>query len=261
VSVADPATATRPAIVTGASSGIGRATAILLAQLGHQVFAVARDQAMLDRLAAGTPGISPFAQSLSTPEGCAAVVKEARSRLGPISVLVHAAGMGGYHDRPIWESSSQIWREMMAVNLDAAFELVHRIAPDMVEQRWGRVVMVGSTAGSVGAPAMASYSASKAGLIGLVRSVACDLAPHCATCNAVLPGWVKGTVMAERDAALQAAALGVSVDEVWAGRAAQYPAGRVLSADEIAEVIAFLISPRAGGVNGEAITVALGSHW
>jgi NAD(P)-dependent dehydrogenase (short-subunit alcohol dehydrogenase family) len=107
---------------------------------------------------------------------------------------------------------------------------------------------------------MSAYCASKHGVIGLMRSVAADTIPHGVTCNAILPGWVR-TTMADADAAAEAKAAGTTVDEVWQERAASYAANRVLDPSEIAGVVRFLASDDASGVNGEAITVALGSHW
>jgi NAD(P)-dependent dehydrogenase (short-subunit alcohol dehydrogenase family) len=120
--------------------------------------------------------------------------------------------------------------------------------------------MISSTAGEVGAPSMSPYCASKHGVIGLMRSVAQDLAPLGATCNAILPGWVR-TEMAERDAEQEAKQRGLPVAAVWAERAAANPAKRVLEPEEIAKVVGFLVSDEAAGVNGEAITVSLGSVW
>jgi NAD(P)-dependent dehydrogenase (short-subunit alcohol dehydrogenase family) len=93
-----------------------------------------------------------------------------------------------------------------------------------------------------------------------MRSVAQDVAPFGITCNAILPGWVR-TEMAERDAEQEAARQGMSAEEVWAERAAENPAGRVVQPEEIADVVAYLSSPAAAAVNGEAITVSLGSLW
>ncbi len=102
-----------------------------------------------------------------------------------------------------------------------------------------------------------AYNSSKHGLLGLMRSVAQDAGKHGVTSNAVLPGWVR-TPMAETSAKAEAGQRGISTDEVWAERAALYPAGRVVKPEEVAEVIAFLASEESSGVNGEAITVALG---
>jgi NAD(P)-dependent dehydrogenase (short-subunit alcohol dehydrogenase family) len=130
----------------------------------------------------------------------------------------------------------------------------------MVRRRWGRIVMVSSTAGQVGAPGTTSYCASKHGLLGLMRAIAQDVAPFAVTCNAVLPGWVK-TPAADHAAMREAEARGLTADEIWAERRASYGAGRVLSPDEIAAAIVFLAGDGASGVNGEAMTIALGGTW
>jgi NAD(P)-dependent dehydrogenase (short-subunit alcohol dehydrogenase family) len=248
----------RVAVVTGASSGIGRATAMLLAERGARVLAVARNGDKLAALSRET-GVASCAISIETAAACARTMEEAR-RLGPVAILVNCAGRAGYLDRPIWDQSTEDWRATMAVNLDAPFELTRLAVHDMRALGWGRIVMVGSTAGQVGAPAMSAYCASKHGLIGLMRSVAQDVAKFGVTCNAVLPGWVR-TEMAERDAEQEAARRGTSAAEIWAERAAGYPAARVLEPKEVAHVIGFLVGQKASGVNGEAITVSLGGIW
>jgi NAD(P)-dependent dehydrogenase (short-subunit alcohol dehydrogenase family) len=188
------------------------------------------------------------------------VIERAHRRAGPVTILVNNAGRGGWHDRPIWDQDREGWRASMAVNLDAPFELTRGFVRDMIDAGWGRIVMISSTAGQLGAPSMAPYCASKHGVIGLMRSVAQDVAPHGITCNAILPGWVR-TEMADRDAEQEAARRGIRAEEVWAERAAENPAGRVVRAEEVAEVVAYLGSPAAAAVNGEAITVSLGSPW
>ena len=251
--------AERVALVTGASRGIGRASTLRLARAGHRVLAVARSAELLEELAA-EPGIEPLRASIDTPEGCREVIEQAHARVGPVTILVNNAGRGGWHDRPIWEQDREGWRASIAVNLDAPFELTRGFVGDMIAAGWGRVVMISSTAGRLGAPSMSPYCASKHGVIGLMRSVAQDVAPHGVTCNAILPGWVR-TEMAERDAEQEAERRGLSAEEVWAERAAANPAGRIATSEEIAEVVAYLTSDAAAAVNGEAVTVALGSPW
>jgi NAD(P)-dependent dehydrogenase (short-subunit alcohol dehydrogenase family) len=256
------------AVVTGAGSGIGRACAVRLARAGHRVLAVGRTGRPLAELAghlrgeqAGGPSpVEPFPCELGSEEAAARVV-QAAAELGSPVVVVHAAGAGGYLDREVWQQEPAAWRSTMAVNLDTAFYLIRLLAPYMRRTGWGRAVMIGSTAGAVPVAAQPAYCASKAGLLGLVRSAAVDLAGFGATCNAVVPGWVRDSAMAEADARREAAAEGVGVDEVWARRDASYPGGRVLTADEVAAVVEFLVGDAAGGVNGEAITVARGSPW
>jgi NAD(P)-dependent dehydrogenase (short-subunit alcohol dehydrogenase family) len=144
--------------------------------------------------------------------------------------------------------------------LDAAFHLIRLSVPDMTGAGWGRIVVVSSTSGQVGGPGISAYTAAKHGVIGLMRSVAQDVIPFGVTCNAVLPGWVK-TTMADADVAVEAERTDRTPEQVWDAHAKEYAAGRVLQPEEIAAVVVFLASDAASGVNGEAITIALGGLW
>lgn len=249
----------RIAIVTGASSGIGRAAAILLARRGAKVIAAGRSREALASLAAACDGINPVQADLAEPSSSDRIF-EAAAIHGAATILVCAAGLPGYLDKPLASQSFEAWRHTMAVNLDAPFLLSRAMMPLLRAQNWGRIVYVASTAGLQGAPAMSAYCASKHGLVGLMRSVACDVGACNATANAVCPGWVR-TEMAEEDARREAEKQGVSTAEIWRLRDQSYPRGRVLSAEEVADVISYLASDAAAGVNGEAITVALGGRW
>lgn len=246
------------AIVTGASRGMGRAAAIALAERGAKVLAVARDRDSLAALSS-MPGMTVLPRSLTESGACAEIAR-AVGNLGPATILVHAAGRGGYLDKPIFDQDIDGWRETMAVNLDSAFELSQLVARDIREVNWGRIVLISSTAGEIGAPSMAPYCASKHGLIGLMRSVAQDIAPFGGTCNAVLPSWVR-TDMAERDAELEAGRRNMTAEAVWAEREAANPARRLVSLEEVTAVISFLAGPASSSLNGQAITVSLGSVW
>ena len=247
------------ALVTGAGRGIGRATALAFAARGARVMATSRTEEELAALAREA-GVEYVAETVASEEGCERIVAETRRRLGPIDILVNNAGIGSARERVVWEQDPGVWRETMAVNLDGPFHLTRLAAADMVARRWGRIVMVSSTAGQVGGPAESAYDASKHGVIGLMRAVAQDVGAYEVTCNAVLPGWVR-TDMAERSAAREAERRGIEVDEVWRERAAVYPARRVVEPEEVAATIAFLASEEASGVNGETMTVALGGIW
>jgi NAD(P)-dependent dehydrogenase (short-subunit alcohol dehydrogenase family) len=250
----------RTVLVTGGSSGIGRATAVAFARQGAKVMVVARSEAKLAELASEFSNIQTFSVSLADREGCEQTYAEATRRLGSVDVLINNAGTDLDEGRPIWAQRDSDWRGTLAVNLDAPFYLSRLASAEMVRRRWGRIVMVSSTAGQVGAPGTTSYCASKHGLLGLMRAIAQDVAPFAVTCNAVLPGWVK-TPAADHAAMREAEARGLTADEIWAERRASYGAGRVLSPDEIAAAIVFLAGDGASGVNGEAMTIALGGTW
>jgi NAD(P)-dependent dehydrogenase (short-subunit alcohol dehydrogenase family) len=245
----------RVALVTGGGRGIGREAALLLSAAGARVMIVARSAGELAAV-----GLEYVAADLGTNEGCALAVAETERRLGPIDMLVANHGIGSAHERLVWEQDPAVWRETMRINLDGPFELARLVLGGMCKRGFGRVVFTSSTAGEKAERRGSAYSASKHGLIGLARAIAQDAGPFGVTSNAVLPGWVR-TEMAERSAKAEAARRGIGVDEVWAERAALYPQKRVLEPREVAEVIAFLCSDAAGGVNGEAITVALGGLW
>ena len=245
----------RVALVTGAGRGIGRVTALLLSARGARVMAVARSE---DELA--TLELDYVVADLGTAEGCSHAVEQTRQRLGPIEIFVCNHGIGSAHEKVIWEQDPQLWDQTIRINLDGPFHLSRLITDQMVTQGFGRVVYTSSTAGEVAESASAAYNSSKHGLLGLMRSVAVDGGAHGITSNAVLPGWVR-TEMAENSALAEAQERGISAEEIWAERAKLYPAGRVVSPAEVAEVIAFLASDEASGVSGQAVTVALGGIY
>ena len=245
----------RVALITGGSRGIGRATADILASRGARVMCVARSQHDLEET-----GHEYSLADLGTPEGCAQVVADAEQRLGPIEILICNHGIGSAHERVVWEQQADVWSETMRVNLDGPFHLSRLVLQGMIERQYGRIVYTSSTAGLVAEHAGSAYSSSKHGLLGLMRSVAQDGGTYGITSNAVLPGWVR-TEMAERSARQEAKDRGITADQVWEERAALYPPGRVVTPQEVAEMIAFLASEESSGVSGEAIRVALGSVW
>ena len=245
----------RVALVTGGGRGIGRATARLLASRGARVMVSARSE---NELAA--TGLDYIAADLGSPEGCERAVAETEQRLGPVDILVCNHGIGSAHERVVWEQDPALWNETIRVNLDGPFHLSRLVTGGMVRRGYGRLVYTSSTAGQVAEAAGAAYNSSKHGLLGLMRSVAVDAGPYNVTANAVLPGWVR-TEMAERSARAEAEQRGIGVEEVWSERCELYPAGRVVTPQEVAEMIAFLASEESSGVSGQAITVALGGVY
>ncbi len=245
----------RVTLVTGAGRGIGRVTTQLLSERGARVMATARSESELASL-----GTDYIAADLGTIEGCEKVVLETRQRLGSIEVFICNHGIGSAEEKVIWEQDPTLWEKTLDINLNGPFHLSRLITADMVKQKYGRVVYTSSTAGELAEPHCAAYNSSKHGLLGLMRSVALDCGPHGVTSNAVLPGWVH-TEMAEKSAIAEAQERGITRDEVWRDRATLYPAGRVVTPEEVATVIGFLAAEESSGVSGEAIKVALGGVW
>src|SRR6201997_4690196 len=245
----------RVALVTGGGRGIGREAALLLSAAGARVMVVSRSAT---ELAAVGPEHGPADRG---PAGaCAQAVAEPERRLGPIDILVVNHGIGSAHERLVWEQDPEVWRETMRINLDAPFELARLTVGGMCQRGFGRLVFTSSTAGEKAERRGSAYTASKHGVIGLARAIAQDAGPFGVTSNAVLPGWVR-TAMAERSAKTEADRRGITVEQVWRERAAIYPQNRVLEPREVAQGIEFMCSDAAGGINGEAITVALGGIW
>lgn len=245
----------RVALVTGAGRGIGHVSATLLAARGAKVMAVARSEDELKTL-----GLDYVVADLGTPEGCTRAVEETHDRLGLVDILVCNHGIGSADEKVIQDQPPSIWQETMRINLDGPFYLSQLVLKDMIKNKYGRCVFTSSTAGQVAGKGISAYNSSKHGLLGLMRSIAQDAGQYGVTSNAVLPGWVR-TRLAEASAEVEAEQRGITAEEIWAERANSYPAGRVVKPEEVAEVIAFLASEESSGVNAEAITVALGSHW
>lgn len=249
----------RVALVTGAGRGIGRVVAMSLATRGYRVMAVSRTEAELRQLAAETDA-EYLVESVADAAGCERIIQETRCRLGPIHLLVNNAGILSPGEKPIWDEDTSVWHEVLATNLHAPFELIRRATRDMIERRSGRIVIVSSSAGQFGVAAQPAYCASRNGLLGLMRAVAQDVGPYGITCNAVLPGWTK-TPMADQLISQMAVAQNKSFDQVWEEAVAAYPARRPVDPQEVANTIAFLASDAASGINGQAVTIALGGVW
>lgn len=244
----------RVSLITGGGRGIGRVTADNLASRGARVMVVARSEQELQ-----ATGHEYSVADLGTVEGCATAISETEQRLGQIDILVCNHGIGSAHEKVVWEQDPDLWDETMRINLDGPFHLSRLVLKGMIERQYGRIVYTSSTAGLVAEYAGSAYTSSKHGLIGLMRSVALDAGPYGITSNAVLPGWVR-TEMAECSARQAAIDRGITPEQVWEERDAMYPPGRVATAQEVAEMIAYLASEEASGVSGEAIKVALGSQ-
>ena len=240
--------ANRTALVTGASRGIGEAVARRLAAEGAHVIAAARTAGALERLvaeiAAAGGSAAALTMDLSDAASIEAGARQALASPSGVDILVNNAGVT--EDNLILRMSREAWDRVLATNLTGAFLLTQAIVKGMVKKRYGRIVNISSVVGIMGNPGQANYAASKAGLIGLTKSVARELASRNVTCNAVAPGFIE-TDMTQKMTPQAREAL-----------AAQIPAGRLGSPDDVAHAVAFLASEAASYITGHVLTVSGG---
>ena len=179
----------KSALVTGAGRGIGAAVARRLSAAGLSVALTARSAGELEALAAELPGRSMVVPAdVTAPDAVESVFAEVERACGPVEVLVLNAGAGT--SAPLQRTTDADWQRMLDLNLTAPFRMLRRAVPGMVEQGFGRVVAIASVAAKRGEPYISAYTASKHGLLGLVRSAASELATTGVTVNAVCPAYV-----------------------------------------------------------------------
>ncbi|MBC8077790.1 MAG: SDR family oxidoreductase, partial [Chloroflexales bacterium] len=186
----------------------------------------------------------------------AAAFAQVRAALGPITVLVNNAGITA--SVKMVDMDEALWDRILRVNLTGAFLCCRAALPDMLAQRWGRIVNVASIAARAGLRYSSAYSASKHGLLGLTRSLALEVARQNITVNAVCPGWT-ATEMLDTAVSTISASTGRSAAEAGATLAAMSPQNRIVEADEIARAVIFLTSPGALGITGQALNIDGGS--
>jgi len=245
----------RHALITGGGSGIGAAAAIELGNAGAKLSLLGRRMPALQGTAVRTGGTA-FQCDVSDRESVARAFADARSANGPIEILIVNAGIGD--SAPFARMSREGWDRMLAVNLTAAFDCVQAALPDLVAGGNGRIVFVASVAGLRGVPYAAHYSASKHGLIGLMRSLAAEFAKTRLTVNAVCPGFVD-TPMTTDTSERIAKATGRSVAEARDAVAGMNASGRLVDPASVAAMILTLCLPESGDVNGAAIPIDGGS--
>jgi 3-oxoacyl-[acyl-carrier protein] reductase len=234
----------RVAVVTGSTRGIGRAIAGTLAESGARVAVVGRDSGKAEAVAAE---IGPadrargFACEISDPTSVTALIEEAERAFGSVDILVNNAGLT--RDNILFRLKDDDWDAVLDANLRGAFAAIRAASRGMIKRRWGRIVNMASVVGIVGNKGQANYAASKAGLIGLTKSVAKELAPRNVLANAVAPGFIETDMTA------------AMTTDARTALTAQIPLERLGTPADIAGMVAFLASEYAAYITGQVFVV------
>ncbi len=235
----------RIALVTGASQGIGRACALALARAGATVALAARSQdklaAVAAEIAAAGGQAEAFALDVAGEESLKAGAKAVLERYGKVEILVNNAGIT--RDGLMMAMKRTDWDDVLGTNLTGAFLLTQALLRPMLKNRWGRIINISSVVGRTGQAGQVNYASSKAGLIGLTRSLAREVASRGITVNAVAPGYIETPMTAVLD------------DKQREAMMAAIPLGRPGTAEEIAQSVTFLASDAAAYITGHVLDV------
>jgi len=233
---------TRTALITGASRGIGLACAQALASAGIRVILAARDAAKLEAASAAIPGSTWVTLDLSSQES----IKAAFAQAGPVDILVNNAAVT--KDGLALRMKKDDWDAVLATNLTGAFLAIQQVMQGMMKERWGRIINISSIVGETGNPGQANYVASKAGLIGLTKSLAQEIASRNITVNAIAPGFIDTDMTA------------VLSDQLKQNMLAHIPLKRFGKPEDVAAAVKFLASEEAGYITGAVLNVNGGMY-
>ena len=232
----------KSALVTGASGGIGGDIARVLHAAGAQVGISGTRVAPLETLAEELgAGVHVLPCNLSDAEAVAALPKQAVEAMGAVDILINNAGIT--RDNLFIRMSDEEWQSVIDVNLTASFKLCKGVLRGMMKARWGRIINISSVVGATGNPGQGNYAATKAGLAGMSKSLAYEVASRGITVNMVAPGFI-ATAMTDKLTEEQKAAI-----------LTQVPAGRMGEPGEIAAAVLYLASPEAAYVTGATLHV------
>ena len=233
------------ALITGASRGIGQSISIILAQNGAHVICVSRNindvQSVADKITNQKFVASAASCDISITHNVTELVKDIIEKHGRIDILINNAGITS--DNLLMRMSEDDWDNVLNVNLKAAFTAIKAASRTMIKQRSGRIINISSVVGLMGNAGQVNYAASKAGLIGMTKSVAREFASRGITANCIAPGYIE-TEMTNK-----------LKDEVKSSLNEQIPLGRIGNVEDIAYAVAFLASDEASYITGQTLAV------
>jgi glucose 1-dehydrogenase len=245
-------------IVTGGGRGIGRAIALRFAREGSAVLLAARTQSQVDTVAAELKAAghkaAPIVADVSQESDCQAIVSAARKQFGRIDILVNNAGVLG-PVKSVEEVSPNEWDEVIAVNLRGPFLLSRLVLPEMYERGSGAIINISSVAAKGAFQWNGPYAASKAGLVGLTRTLAAEAARKAIRVNAICPGPVPETEMSQTLGQALADRLHADPDELFKGFLEKILQGKPQTAGDIADAALFLASSQAAAITGQTLNV------
>ncbi|MEQ6248871.1 acetoacetyl-CoA reductase [Sulfitobacter sp. HNIBRBA3233] len=237
----------RVALVTGGSRGIGAAISKKLKEEGYTVAATYAGNDEAAAAFTDETGIKTFKWNAADYDASKAGIEKVEAELGPIDIVVANAGIT--RDAPFHKMTPQQWHEVIDTNLTGVFNTIHPIWPGMRERKFGRIVVISSINGQKGQFAQVNYAATKAGDLGIVKSLAQEGARAGITANAICPGYIATDMV-------------MAVPEkVRESIIAQIPAGRLGEPEEIARTVAFLVADDAGFINGSTISANGGQFF
>ncbi len=248
------------ALITGAGSGIGATIARTLSVAGAKLTLAGRNQAALDRTATDLAHAATVVADITRPADCNAMVSAARAAHGPIDVVI--ANAGGAESAPFERLDMAHWQRMIDVNLTGAFATAQAAIADLCRPRAEpdtvrRLIFVASTAGLKGYAYVSAYCAAKHGVVGLAKALAMEFAARGVTVNAVCPGFTE-TPLLETAVANIVKATGRSEQAARQDLTKANPQGRFVTPQEVAATVAWLCTPGASAINGQAISVSGG---
>lgn len=244
---------TRVALVTGSTTGMGRAMAFRFAKEGYDVAITGLgskediDVEVNELKAIGVRAVYVSA-NLMKPTECKHLIEETYKQLGRVDIVINNAGM--QHVAPIEEFAEEKWDNVIALNLSSCFHITKAVLPIMRQQKFGRIVNIASLHGLVASVNKSAYVAAKHGLLGLTKATALEMAKENITCNAICPGWVY-TPLVEAQIAARAKAKGVSFEEEKVALVSEkHPSGKFVEVDDLASMAFFLSSDAAKEIRG-----------